>query len=184
MAQARAASTSSTTHKLVRRGAPPPYVLGAHWLARCNSDPRAALLGWTRNELVDIRLGVRFNAVRVTNQRLGTAALGQLQQVAEVVGPVGPVIFNEALRSVEFLITYSSTSIWDMRDSEFLRDNPNVKHNPALRCPPPGREQVQGRRWLIEPDGTGLLTHPHNLAAALRAARRILHGRGRPTLAA
>ncbi|MET8623784.1 hypothetical protein ABZW30_08505 [Kitasatospora sp. NPDC004669] len=168
----------------MRRGAPPPYVLGAHWLARANADHQAVLLSWTRNELVDIRLGVRCNAVRVTNHRLGTAALGQLQQVAEVVGPVGPVIFNEALRCVEFLIPCSATTIWDMRESEFLRGSPNVKHSPVLRCPPPGKGPVQGRRWLVEPDGTGTLTHPHNLAAALRAARRILHGRGGAGLAA
>ncbi|WP_280663998.1 MULTISPECIES: hypothetical protein [unclassified Kitasatospora] len=168
----------------MRRGAPPPYVLGAHWLARANRDHKAVLLGWTRNELVDIRLGVRFNAVRVTNHRLGTAALGQLQQVADAVGPVGPVIFNDALRCVEFLIPYSSTALWDMNETQFLRGNENVKHTPVLRCPPPGKGPVKGRRWLIEPDGTGTLTHPHNLAAALRAGRRILHGRGRPSLAA
>ncbi|MGA5821578.1 hypothetical protein ACPC54_27370 [Kitasatospora sp. NPDC094028] len=172
------------THRLVRRGAPPPYLLGAHWLARANSDPRAVLLGWTRNELVDIRLGVRFNAVRVTNHRLGTAALGQLQQVADAVGPVGPVIFNDVLRCVEFLVPYSPTALWDMRETEFLRGGPDAKRRPVLRCPPPGKGPVQGRRWLVEPDGTGTLSHPRNLAAALRAARRILHGRGRPGTAA
>ncbi|MFJ8628564.1 hypothetical protein ACIRD3_37775 [Kitasatospora sp. NPDC093550] len=174
---ARAASTGSESQMSVRRGAPPPYVLGAHWLARANHDHRAVIAAWTRYELADIRVGVTFYLVRITNHRLGIAALGQLHQVEQETGPVGPVISDELGSCVEFLVP-SSTAFWEMRESDLLTGAPAQGVLPVLSSPPPGKGPVNGRRWLVEPDGTGALTHARNLASALRAARRELHDGG------
>ncbi|GAA1219052.1 hypothetical protein GCM10009665_06350 [Kitasatospora nipponensis] len=180
---ARAASTGSESQMSVRRGAPPPYVLGAHWLARANHDHRSVLAAWTRYELADIRVGVTFYVVRITNHRLGTAALGQLHQVVQEIGPIGPAISDELGSCVDFLVP-SSTAFWEMNGSQLLTGAPVQGVFPVLSSPPPGKGPVNGRRWLVEPDGTGALTHPRNLASALRAARRGLHDRRKSAAAA
>ncbi|MFD7583756.1 hypothetical protein [Kitasatospora sp. NPDC059817] len=156
------------------RRIPPPYVLGARWLASCNSRPEVTTTLWTRGDVAEVRVGVRFGIIRIHDRRLGNAALGQLQGVVDIVGPVGPVILNDTQRCVEFFVACTPTTTWDMRDSQLLDCGERGERRVVIKCPPPGKRPSTGRRWLVEPDGGQALTQPASLATALRHARRIL----------
>ncbi|WP_327074424.1 hypothetical protein OG196_31775 [Kitasatospora purpeofusca] len=149
----------------------PAHVLGARWLASANRSGNDAFTQWRSGQLATIEMGRHFNVVRVTDQRLGIAALQDMRAAGVVVGPV---LLNRPRRAVEFLITVRRDEQWHIRDS-LLIDRP-ADGGPAatVRMPAPGLPRTEGRDWLVVPDGRQFLTHPHNLAIALRRARTQL----------
>ncbi|AUY50469.1 hypothetical protein [Streptomyces sp. CB01881] len=149
----------------------PAHILGARWLASANRQAATAFTEWRAGQLAAIETGRRFNVVRVTDQRLGTAAL-QDMQLAGVV--VGPVLLNRPRHAVEFLIALRQGEHWQMRDSELITRAIDGSPAVTVAMPAPGLPRTQGRTWLVPPDGRQFLTHPHNLANALRRARTQL----------
>ncbi|MFC5886759.1 hypothetical protein ACFQ0M_47795 [Kitasatospora aburaviensis] len=115
-------------------------------------------------------MGDTFDVIRVLNQRLGQTALEDLRR-NEV--PVGPVLLNRPRRAVEFLIPFVRGLEWDIRDTERITRRPE-EALPRVKMPIPGPLTVDGRSWLVAPDGGQILTTPAHLATAIRRARRTL----------
>ncbi|WP_406205266.1 hypothetical protein OH807_30540 [Kitasatospora sp. NBC_01560] len=146
----------------------PVHILGARWLASANRQSDQVFAQWRSGQLATIETGRRFNVVRVTDQRLGIAALQDMQAAGVVVGPV---LLNRPQQAVEFLITMRHGEDWQIRDTELLARPTDGSPAITVPMPAPGLPRTEGRTWLIPPDGRQFLTHPHILANGLRRAR-------------
>ncbi|WP_193581868.1 hypothetical protein [Streptomyces mobaraensis] len=131
---------------------------GTAWLAAHAASPDAARARWADGKLAEIRTRswsvaeTRYCTVDIVNAML---ALGR-------AGRLGPVLGGE--RRAWWLLPPGQGAALDG-----LADV--VVHPPgwALHCPPVG-EALRGRGWLEVPDGSGRLTDPVALAAALAPA--------------
>ncbi|MFJ4668924.1 hypothetical protein [Kitasatospora purpeofusca] len=154
---------------------PPPHVLGGHWLAGSSSDPRFIFGAWTRGRAALIPVSCRFDAVRIDGVSRASAMVEELRTAGRVTGPV--LVDHDAQASF-WLVPVRPDAFWAMRDSELLTDRGD---RPTVAMPAPGVGPVEGREWLVEPDGSGALTPHADLAVALRLARmsegRRLRGR-------
>ncbi|MFE2724077.1 hypothetical protein [Kitasatospora sp. NPDC059327] len=154
---------------------PPPYVLGRRWLAGASSDPRFIYGAWTRGRAALVPVSCRFDAIQVDDVSRTRAMVEELRTSERVTGPV---LVDHGARTSYWLVPVRPDALWAMRDSELLTDRGD---RPMVAMPAPGVGQVDGREWLVDPDGSGALTAHADLAVALRLARmaegRRLRGR-------
>lgn len=128
---------------------------GDAWLADCSAHPNLARQAWTWGALAPIASGSHWvvaESVLVT----GMQALSRIRAEHR-----GPVLADPLLDRAWWLVPSNV--------AEELADVRPVLVQPVgtpLHCPPTGW-QVCGRFWLYRPDGTGQLTDPAILAAAL-----------------
>ncbi|WP_381562914.1 hypothetical protein [Streptomyces eurythermus] len=132
-----------------------PVGEGQAWLLSCAPDPTAVQQTWDAGQLAAIPSGPDWRVAQVELSR-SLDALGRLGSI-----PVGPVLTD----------IHSSTAWWlllpDLADQ--LDDIAGLTVHPAswaLECPPV-THSLGGRWWLTIPDGSGRLTDPTMLAAAL-----------------
>jgi hypothetical protein len=132
-----------------------PYKAGDAWLADCSARPDLARQVWALEGLAPIASGSHWlvaESLLVT----GMQALSRIREERR-----GPVLADPLLDRAWWLVPPGS--------AKALAHMPLALMQPAgtpLHCPPTGW-QACGRFWLHRPDGTGQLTDPAILAAAL-----------------
>ncbi|MGW2543818.1 hypothetical protein ACWC5I_23800 [Kitasatospora sp. NPDC001574] len=165
-----------TTRTAPTRTAPRAVILGrpdwqraGHWLSAANLHPEGARSAWRSGKLAQISAGGKLSVIRIFDERLARAALAELQQAGVTVGPV---LHHHARRSIDFLVTTRGGEVWTVADTELIARASAAATGRFVSMPAPWAPgRVEGRDWIIRPDGSGQLTNPHNLAAALRRVR-------------
>ncbi|MFG2948173.1 hypothetical protein [Streptomyces adustus] len=131
------------------------YEAGDAWLADCSADPKLVQLAWNDGALAPIDSGARW---LVAESRL-FYAMQALWRIPE--GQRGPVLADGDGDQAWWLVPLDAAE--ELADVRAISVKP---HGWPLHCPPVGR-MLAGHLWLNHPDGTGLLTDPAVLAAAL-----------------
>lgn len=130
------------------------YEAGDAWLADCSAHPDLVRQAWDVEALAPIKTGkwlaveVSFVAAVHVMKRIGTPRLG-------------PVLADPGVDLTWWLVPPGTTD--DLADVRQATVRPEGS---PLHCPPTGWYQC-GRMWLHRPDGSGMLTDPTLLAAAL-----------------
>lgn len=132
---------------------------GAQWLASAMDPPSIIFAEWcdSPDRLAEVPLGVLFDVLRVSDS-IGLPALEELYEQGVAIGPV---LHCQPRQTVEFLVPVGAADEWGP-----LRGTVCAGRGGALRCPAPGTVS-RGRTWLQPPTGTGVLTDPWALRAAL-----------------
>ncbi|MFE7948200.1 hypothetical protein [Streptomyces sp. NPDC057426] len=140
---------------------------GAQWLASTMDPPSIILAEWSDSpdHLAEVPLGVLFDVLRVADA-IGLPALEELYQQRVALGPV---LHCQPRQTVELLVPVGAAEKWDA-----LRGTVCAGQGGTLRCPAPGTVS-RGRTWLQPPSGTGVLTDPEVLRAALMPRARRSH---------
>ena len=128
---------------------------GDIWLADCSARPDLARQVWALEGLAPIAGGAHWLAAE-SRLVTGMQALSRIREELR-----GPVLADPLLERAWWLVPPSSAGV--------LAHIPRVLVQPPgtpLHCPPTGW-QACGRFWLHRPDGSGWLTDPAILAAAL-----------------
>lgn len=138
---------------------------GDEWLAGCSPYPTVVRMTWEKEELAPIATGVHWLVVE-------TRILPAMRVLSRQHH--GPVLADTETDAAWWLVP--SAPWWLVPGgpaSTFaeLRDVRVRRAGWTLRCPPTGW-QLDGRFWLNRPDGSGLLTDPAALAAALGPGER------------
>lgn len=131
------------------------YERGDAWLADCSARPDLAREVWALESLAPIRSGPHW----LVAESLLVTGMKALSRICE--SHRGPVLADPWLERAWWLVPPGS--------AKALAHVRAVLVEPVgtpLHCPPTGR-QACGRFWLHRPDGTGRLTDPAILAAAL-----------------
>ncbi|WP_241826915.1 hypothetical protein [Streptomyces graminilatus] len=128
---------------------------GDAWLADCSARPDLVRDAWSLEALAPIRSGAHW---LVAESRLvaGMEALSRIREERR-----GPVLVDTTLDRAWWLMPPDSGRALDC-----IRGIRAEPWGMPLHCPPTGR-QACGRIWLHRPDGSGRLTAPAILAAAL-----------------
>lgn len=131
------------------------YEAGDAWLADCSGHPERVRAAWDADDLAPIATGQRWLAAEARLSTVMTALyrIGDVQR--------GPVLAAPSLDKAWLLVPLSA--------ADDLADVRQVRVRPAgwtLDCPPTGRA-IARHFWLWRPDGSGYLTDPALLAAAL-----------------
>ncbi|MEU6175695.1 hypothetical protein ABZ832_27775 [Streptantibioticus parmotrematis] len=139
------------------------------WLVSVAPDPEACRWEWERNPLGVTLLpaGERWDVLIVAG-RLGYPALDVLSRF---MGRPGPVLADFGDARTGFFVPPGTASRWI---------GTGVRGAGAgtwIVVPYPGRA-TGGVRWLVPPDGSGLLTDPALLELALHEAAAALAGDG------
>lgn len=133
------------------------YEAGDKWLAGCSAHPDVVRATWDQEQLAPIASGSAWLAAEA---RLATGYAKVLRIPAE---QRGPVLADPESDKIWWLVPRSA--------SEELAGARQLAVHPAdwaLRCPPTGWH-IEGRMWIVRPDGSGRLTNPAVLAAAFLA---------------
>lgn len=131
------------------------YEAGDAWLADCSARPDLVREVWALEGLAPIRSGRRWLAAQMPL----LTAMQVLPRLREE--DRGPVLADPCVDKAWWLLPLDAADeLADLR-TVFVRD-PGW----PLACPPTGR-QACGRLWLSRPDGSGRLTDPVLLGAAL-----------------
>ncbi|MET7700329.1 hypothetical protein [Streptomyces sp. NPDC005485] len=128
---------------------------GDAWLADCAEQPDLVREAWDVQALATIRTGVHWLAAESPI----VAVLAALKRMPP--GRLGPVLADPTTEQAWWLVPLGA--------GEHLAGTRQIRVRPAgwpLRCPPTGW-QLCGRFWLQRPDGSGKLTDPVLLGAAL-----------------
>jgi hypothetical protein len=132
-----------------------PYEAGDAWLADCSARPDLVREAWSLECLAPIRSGSHW----VVAESMLVAGMEALSRIREERR--GPVLVDPLLDRAWWLVPpVSARALAHVR--RVLVQPPGT----PLPCPPTGR-QACGRFWLHRPDGSGRLTDPAILAAAL-----------------
>lgn len=127
---------------------------GDTWLANCARRPELAHEVWEMDGLAPIHCA-RWLAAEA---QLGTA----LQAVKRIPPPArGPLLVDPGLDTAWWLVPLEAAAE--------LADVRHISLQPIgwpMHCPPAHRPAA-GRFWLVAPDGSGRVTDPVYLAAAL-----------------
>ncbi|QOV38637.1 hypothetical protein IM697_09795 [Streptomyces ferrugineus] len=130
------------------------YEAGDVWLADCSIRPDLIRAAWEKEALAPIASGGHWLAAEA---RLATGYPVVARIRAEQRGPV--------------LADPASDKLWWLVPLNAAEELAGVRHltvRPTawlLRCPPTGWH-LEGRMWIVRPDGSGQLTDPAVLAAA------------------
>ncbi|MER7983509.1 hypothetical protein [Streptomyces sp. NPDC095817] len=128
---------------------------GQEWLLSCADDPAPVLRAWAEEQLAPFPSGVHW-----------TVAEAPLTQSLEAVKRIGPDGRGPVLADV------SASRAWWLLPPELGGELDDIWHltvHPAgwlLPCPPL-LYPVRGRVWMEPPTGSGRLTDPVVLGAAL-----------------
>jgi hypothetical protein len=134
----------------------PPTAAARDWLASADPTPDHAFRWWTATEIALLPVGTEWDAVQVD--------VGRAQRAVEAAGLDGPVIHDPAGAVYYFLVPKGTSSNWQLDGSDCLGDAC------WLAIPAPARVAPPGLHWLNPPDGSGVLTDPEILRAALKQA--------------
>ncbi|WP_254876230.1 hypothetical protein [Streptomyces sp. CAI-85] len=132
------------------------YEAGDQWLADCSPRPDLVRTVWDVEALAPIACGPHWLAAE-THLVTGMQMLNRIGEERR-----GPVLADPSLDRAWWLVPPAA--------AEELADVRSVlvhRTGHVLHCPPTGWHAC-GRFWLSRPDGTGLLTDPTVLTAALR----------------
>lgn len=131
------------------------YEAGDAWLADCSPQPPSVRAAWNKETLAPIASG-RHWLVAEAPLLPAVKALGRIRSKRQ-----GPVLADPEVDKAWWLVPLGAADeLADVRQLVV-----HVKGWP-LRCPPTGWH-LEGRLWLTRPDGSGHLTDPAVLAAAL-----------------
>lgn len=134
---------------------------GRGWLASAAPDPVAVHRAWKADDLAEIPTGRHWLAAEVNVYR----SIDAMQRFRPA--DLGPVLVYPEAGLAWWLVPLDA--------AEHLADIRSViVHVPGwpLRCPP-ADEYMNGRGWLEKPDGSGHLTDPTKLGAALGAGGKL-----------
>ncbi|MFD4508667.1 hypothetical protein [Streptomyces sp. NPDC058457] len=131
------------------------YEEGDAWLADCSADPKLVRLAWGTDTLAPIESGTRW---LVAQSRL-VHAMPALTRIPE--GQRGPVLADGNGDAAWWLVPLDAAE--ELANIRTVSVKP---HGWPLHCPSAGR-MLAGQLWLNHPDGSGQLTDPAVLAAAL-----------------
>ena len=128
---------------------------GQDWLLSCVICPAGIQRVWDAEDLAPIETGLRW--------RVAEAPLRQSMDAIKRIGSdrLGPVLADVASERAWWLLPPGLGD--ELDDIGLLTVHP---HGWLLRCPPV-LYPVRGRVWVERPDGTGRLTDPILLGAAL-----------------
>jgi hypothetical protein len=127
---------------------------GQDWLLACAPDSVVVQRAWDSRELADFPTGLHW---RVAEAPL----LPSLEAIARLGGDIGPVLADVHRSVAWWLLPPDLTG-----ELDGLRQLTVRPAGWVLKCPPVPYT-VNDRWWLERPDGSGLLTAPAVLAAAL-----------------
>jgi hypothetical protein len=131
------------------------YEAGDAWLARCSAHPASVRKAWLQETLAQIASGECWliaETVLITTMH----ALKRIKPEHQ-----GPVLADPELDKAWWLVPLEAAD--ELADIRQLTVQPKGWR---LHCPPTGWH-IDGRLWLSRPDGSGQLTDPAVLAAAL-----------------
>jgi hypothetical protein len=131
------------------------YEAGDAWLADCSAHPTLVRMTWNKEALAPIAAGTHWLAAE-------TALIPTMQALNRIRDEHrGPVLADVETDMAWWLVpTGSADELADLRQVTVQRTGW------TLNCPPTGWS-LEGRLWLNRPDGSGRLTDPAVLAAAL-----------------
>ncbi|MFD5251475.1 hypothetical protein ACFWM5_01355 [Streptomyces bobili] len=129
---------------------------GDTWLADCSMRPDLVREVWALEGLAPIASGTLWLATEV-HLTTGMHAHTRIHPDMR-----GPFLVDPGVDLSWFLVPLSTAT--ELADTRAPLVRPSGWRLP---CPPTGR-QACGRLWLTRPDGSGQLTDPSLLAAALR----------------
>ncbi|MFE3853459.1 hypothetical protein ACFXPN_20265 [Streptomyces griseorubiginosus] len=132
------------------------YEAGDAWLADCSADPVAVRRAWRQETLAQIASGEHW---LVAESVLLLSTMHALKRIR--AEDQGPVLAEPELNRAWWLVPLEAAE--ELADVRQLTVRPRGW---KLSCPPTGWH-LDGRMWLSRPDGSGLLTDPAVLAAAL-----------------
>ncbi|MEU6303359.1 hypothetical protein ACWCQP_06545 [Streptomyces chartreusis] len=131
------------------------YEAGDAWLADCSVRPDLVRTAWDAETLAPIVSGRHW---LVAEAQLATRYDALARIPAE---QRGPVLADPEADKLWWLIPLDAAEeLVDVR--QLVVQQPGWR----LRCPPTGWH-IDGRMWITRPDGSGLLTDPAVLAAAI-----------------
>ncbi|GLF99036.1 hypothetical protein [Streptomyces yaizuensis] len=136
------------------------------WLVSVAPDPDACRWEWERSPLGITLLpaGHRWD-VLILPGRLGYRTLDVLNRL---VHRTGPVLADFGDARLGFFVPPGTTGHWL---GTGIR---GVGAGNWLVVPHPGRAAGSGIRWLVAPDGSGVLTDPELLEAAMHEATALI----------
>lgn len=130
------------------------------WLAAAATDPPACKRQWHEEAGVAVLACGRFWDVLSVPEDLGVLALDALLGTGQVPGPV---LADTAARRVGFFLPPDPEGHWTGVDIRYAGTGAWVSV--------PAPHQATGRlRWLVPPDGTGVLSEPAAVEIALKQA--------------
>lgn len=136
------------------------------WLASTHPDPPKAHAGWYRRQTVLFPAGHVWDAVELpatTDSTAGQAALHEL-------GISGPVAHDPRQRIYYVLVPAGTAARSSLPGTQCLGNSGDRDRSDCwVGLPSPARVAGPGQHWAIPPDGTGRLTNPEELRAALVA---------------
>lgn len=127
---------------------------GEHWLANCAPHAKSVHRRWEAGKLAAVPSGRHWDVVEAPLVR----SIEIMPQIR--VGALGPVLACARSGRAWWLVPLEAAEQCD--------DIPDVTVLPSgtpLLCPPPLRA-LDGRTWLVRPDGSGQLTDSLMLGAA------------------
>lgn len=137
------------------RSAAAQHEAGNAWLSRCSAHPASVRRAWRQETLAEIASGEYW----LVAETVLITAMHALKRIKP--DDQGPVLADPELDMAWWLVPLEAAE--ELADVRQLTVQPQGW---KLRCPPAGRH-IDGRLWLSRPDGSGLLTDPAVLAAAL-----------------
>lgn len=129
---------------------------GDAWLADCSAHPASVRTAWRKESLAPIASGTHWLVAEVSLLMDTMHALKRIR-----VERLGPVLADSERNTAWWLVPAEAAA--ELADVRQLTVQPEGW---LLHCPP-ASWPVDGRLWLSRPDGSGLLTDPAVLAAAL-----------------
>ncbi|MFC8365577.1 hypothetical protein ACFUIY_37615 [Streptomyces griseorubiginosus] len=129
---------------------------GDAWLARCSEHPASVRRAWRAETLAQISSGEFW---LIAEAELLLTTMHALKRIP--AEQQGPVLVEPELNKAWWLVPLEAAE--ELADVRLLTVHPVGW---KLSCPSTG-EPIDGRLWLSRPDGSGLLTDPAVLAAAL-----------------
>ncbi|MFW6691995.1 hypothetical protein [Streptomyces sp. MAR4 CNX-425] len=137
------------------------------WLVSAAPEPRTCRWEWERNPLgVSLLPAGRLWDVLILPGALGRATLDVVARITERPGPVLADVTDARLG---FFVPPGTAARWVGTGVR------SAGHGTWIVVPYPGRA-TGGVRWLVPPDGSGLLTDPVVLELAMHEAAALIAG--------
>ncbi|MBD0692465.1 hypothetical protein [Streptomyces sp. CBMA123] len=150
---------------------PPSHVLGGAWLAGVSSNPGQIRGMWRCGQPAPIQVSCRFDVVAIVGAALTRAVVDELRASEHAIGPV---LYDHGVHVSSWLVPVRPDLDWQMSSTTLLTAPADGSEPPLVAMPAPGVGRVGVLEWLVEPDGTGMLTRHSDLAVALHRVRAVV----------